>query len=183
MGFLDRFRRPKPEDSEPEFDPIADLVLEKLKVGYLLDYDLRTWKVTDHSRYSFNDGRRSEEWELTAERDKIYLERSTGDGESWCLAKTLPIGALGNVRSHILEHDDPPEQIEHGGVTYYLEGSLGGEMTNKDGEAYELITWELVDETEERFLAIQQWSETEVTAAVGRFVEDYLFTNILPGDP
>lgn len=183
MGFLDRFRRSKAKEEAPEFDPIADLVLEKLKIGYLLDYDLRTWKITDHTHYRFNGARRAEEWEMTAERDKLYLERSTGDGESWALARTLPIGALGNVRSHILEHEDPPEQIEHDGITYYLEGSLAGEMTNADGESYELIVWELVDETEDLFLSIQQWSETEITAAVGRLVEDYLFTNILPGDP
>ena len=183
MGFLDRFRRSKPKVEEPEFDPIADLVLERLKVGYLLDYDLRTWKVTDHTRYRFNDGGQAEEWELTAERDKIYLERSTGDGESWALSNTLPIGKLGNVRSHILENEDPPDQIEYDGVTYYLEGSLGGQMISADGTEHDLIVWELVDDTEERFLAIQQWSETEVTAAVGRFVEDYQFTNILPGDP
>lgn len=183
MGFLDKFRRPKPEDSEPSFDPLADLVLEKLKVGYLLDYDLRTWKVTDHTHYRFNDGRRAEEWELTEGREKIFLERATGDGEFWSLSKSLPIGALGNTRSHLLEHEDPPDQIEHEGVTYFLDGSVGGEMTSRDGSRYEVIVWELVDQDEEKFLSIQQWSETEVTAAIGHFVEDYQFTNILPGDP
>ena len=29
-----------------EFDPFQDLVLSKLKVGYLVDYDLKTWDVT-----------------------------------------------------------------------------------------------------------------------------------------
>ena len=45
MGLRERlFGRRKSVDDAP--DPIADLVLEKLKVGYLVDYDLQTWRVT-----------------------------------------------------------------------------------------------------------------------------------------
>ena len=183
MGFFDRFRRAEPEQQTPSFDPLADLVLEKLRVGYLVDYDLKTWKVTDHNRYRFNDGRRAEEWELTEGREKIYLEWATGDGEFWSLSRPLPIGALGTARSHLLEHEDPPEQIQHDGKTYFLDGSVGGEMTSHAGTSHELITWEMVDETEEFFLSIQQWGDTEITAAIGHSVEDYQFSNILPGEP
>ena len=35
MGLLDRFRK-KPKDDELDFDPTQDMVLSKLKVGYLL---------------------------------------------------------------------------------------------------------------------------------------------------
>lgn len=182
MGFLDRFRG---KDEESGIDPLRDLVLEKLQVGYLVDYDLKTWRVTDHNRFHFNDGRRSQEWELTEGRTKRYLEHAEGADGGWSLARTVPIGALGsgNVRDHILEHDDPPDQIAHDGVTYYLEGSVGGHMVPGHGGArQELILWELVDENEDRFLSIMQWSETEITAACGTFVEDYEFTNILPGE-
>ncbi len=179
MGFLDRFRK---KNDEPEIDPLRDLVLDKLKVGYLVDYDLRTWVVTDHSRYRFNDGRHSEEWELTEDRDKRYLERSE-DG-TWALSETVPIGALeGGVRQHILDHDDPPEQVTCRGTTYYLEGSEGGALTpGGGGPRQELIQWELLDEDEKRFLSIIQWSEREISAVCGIFVEDYQFSNILPGE-
>ncbi len=182
MGFLDRFRR-APKAQTP-VDPLADLVLDKLRVGYLVDYDLHSWKVTDYSRFKFNDGRSAEEWELTQSREKIYLERMIGDGEFWSLARSIPIGALGSTRSHILKHEDPPEQIEYDGTLYYLEGSVGGEMLGSDGDSSaELIVWEFADDEERNFLSIQQWSETEITASVGHTVEDYQFTNILPGDP
>ena len=182
MGFFDRFRR---KDEDGGLDPLRDLVLEKLRVGYLLDYDLKTWRVTDHNRYHFNDGRSSQEWELTEGRTKLYLEHAEGTDGGWSLARTVPIGALGsgNVREHILEHEEAPEQIVHDGTTYYLEGSVGGTMVPERGGArQELILWELVDEDEERFLAIVQWSESEITAACGSFVADYEFTNVLPGE-
>ena len=182
MGFLDRLRKKSDED---ELDPLADLVLAKLKPGYLVDYDLRTWRVTDYNTYRFNDGHEAEEWELTADHDKRYLELSRGDGEVWTLSKEIPVGAIdGDVRQHILDHDDPPSEVTYKGTVYYLEGSSGGEMLPAGrGPGKHLIQWELLDEDEERFLSIMQWSETEVTAVSGIFVEDYQFTDILPGEP
>ena len=41
MGLKDRIFGKKTQDAE--LDPLADLVLEKLRVGYLVDYDLKTW--------------------------------------------------------------------------------------------------------------------------------------------
>ncbi|MEM7351308.1 MAG: DUF4178 domain-containing protein [Acidobacteriota bacterium] len=182
MGFLDRFRKPQ---DPPELDPLKDLVLAKLKVGYLVDYDLRTWQVTDYARYRFNDGRESEEWELTAERDKRYLELASDDADVWTLSEDIPVGALGGgVRQHILDHDDPPEQVTYQGRVYYSEGSNGGQLIpGGGGPRRDLIQWELLDESEEHFLSIMQWSETEVTAVAGIFVEDYQFSDILPGEP
>ena len=183
MGLLDRFRQKKPE--ELEVDPLADLVLHKLRVGYLVDHDLETWKVTAYNRYHFNSGATSEEWELTAGRTKRYLELAQSDGETWTLARTIPLGAVEHdVRQHIVEHDDPPEQVTHKGTTYYLDDSDGG--TLKAGgkeERREFFQWEFLDDGEEGFLTIQQWSETEFSAACGVFVEDYQFTDILPGEP
>ena len=46
MGLKDIFRQKK---ESPEIDPIRDLVLSKLKVGYFVDYDLKTWEVTAYN--------------------------------------------------------------------------------------------------------------------------------------
>lgn len=181
MGLLDAFRK-KDKDAEPEIDPLKDLVLAKLRVGYLVDYDMKTWQVTAYNRYRFNDGETAEEWELTAGREKRYLELTQDDGDLWCLSQKVPIGALGgNVRNHIIEHDDPPDQVTCKGTTYYLDSSVGGKMFAGGGHGQELIKWELIDEDDENFLTIEQWGETEFEAAAGTYVEEYQFTNILPG--
>ena len=52
---------------------------------------------------------------------------------------------------------------------------------NGEGAGNEVIRWEFLDEDEESFLGIEQWSESELGAATGSFVEDYEFTSILPG--
>ena len=177
MGLRDLFGK-KEQDSAP--DPLADLVLGKLRVGYLVDYDLKTWEVTGYCRYDF-DGDRVEEWEITAGgREKRYLELAD---ERWSLAEKIVIGVIdGDVRSQILREEDPPSRIVHKGTQYYLDNSSAGYMfPNGEGKGVEVIRWEFLDEDEERFLGIERWSETELGAATGFFVEDYQFTNILPG--
>lgn len=177
MGLKDLFGK---KEEEPTLDPLADLVLHKLKVGYLVDYDLKTWQVTDYAEYDYGEGERVKEWQLEAGREKRFLEHADG---TWTLARKVSIGAIdGQVREHVLEHDDPPERITYKGKEYYLDASAGGRcFPGGTGPAQELIKWEFLDEDEESFLCLEQWSETELQAAAGFFVEDYQFTNILPG--
>ena len=177
MGLRDLFGR-KEKDTEP--DPIADLVLGKLKVGYLVDYDLKTWEVTGYCRYEF-DGNIVEEWEIMAGgREKRYLELAD---ERWSLAEKIVIGAIeGDIRGRILSEEDPPSRIVYKGKQYYLDNSCAGHMfPSGEGDSEEVIRWEFLDEDEESFLGIERWSETELGAAAGFFVEDYEFTHILPG--
>ena len=181
MGLRDLFgKKGKDKDRDAEPDPIADLVLGKLKVGYLVDYDLKTWEVTGYCRYEF-DGNIVKEWEITAGgREKRYLELADG---RWSLAKKIVIGAIdGDIRRDILRDEEPPSQIAHKGKQYYLDNSSAGYMfPDGEGAGNEVIRWEFLDEDEESFLGIEQWSESELGAATGSFVEDYEFTSILPG--
>ena len=179
MGLMDRVFGRKKADEGP--DPLADLVLEKLKVGYLVDYDLQTWQVTAYCRYTFSGKDASvEEWELTAGGERRYLELADG---GWSLARTISIGAVdGDIRRHILDHDDPPARIVFEGTEYYLDACYGGHMfSDGKGGGEQLIRWEFLDAAEKNFVGIEQRSETEFAAAAGFVVEEYEFTHVLPG--
>lgn len=181
MGLRERlFGRKTAVEEAP--DPLADLVLAKLKVGYLVDYDLQTWRVTDHARYRFSSMDDIEEWELSANGEQRYLERA---GDSWSLSHKIAIGDIaGDVRRHIADHGDPPEHIIFEGAMYRLDASCAGHLlADGGGTGDPLIRWEFVDEAETGFVGIEQWGETEFTAAAGSVVEDYQFTHILPGSP
>lgn len=174
----------KDKKEEPDFDPLRDLTLEKLKEGYYLDYDLKTWQVTAYNKYDFGDGLWGEEWELTSGREKVYLERREDDEVEWTLSRKIPIGAIEEeVPRHIRDFDDPPGQITVKGKTYYLDESgtvyfyPGGR-----GPRQGFIAWDYIDETGEEFVTIEQWGEDEFEAARGIFVEEYQFTNILPSE-
>ncbi|MCA9732510.1 MAG: DUF4178 domain-containing protein [Deferribacteres bacterium] len=178
MGFFDKFKKP-----EDEFDPLADLELSKLKIGFFLDYDLKTWEVKSYRRYQFDDGYESEEWELESGREKLFLEREEDDEVVWTLNKKIPLGALGSgIKQHIIDHDDPPEQLTYKETIYYLDESGPGLMfEGKSNTGKEFIVWDFIDEDDEKTLSIEQWGETEFDASAGFYVEEYQFTNILPG--
>ncbi len=53
MGLRDFFNSKK---SNSGFDPLTDLVLAKLRPGYLVDYAGHTWQVTGYARNDFGEG-------------------------------------------------------------------------------------------------------------------------------
>ena len=181
MGWRDLFGSKKDED---QFDPLRDLELSKLREGFLVDYDMKTWSVTGYNRYDFGEGYKTDEWELTASDETRYLERSKDDAVEWTLSKKIPIGAIeGNVRQHIIDHEDPPEQIVYNGKTYYLDESGSGHFyEGGKGPSQPFVYWDFIDKEDEHFVSIEQWGETEFEAAAGHYVEEYQFTNILPGE-
>ena len=108
MGLFDFMKK----QDKVSLDPLKDLVLSKLRVGFYLDYDMKTWQVTGYNTYEISDRNLKEEWELTSGREKKYLERSVDDEEEWALSYKIPIGSIdGDMKKHIMKHDDPPEKI------------------------------------------------------------------------
>ena len=166
-----------------ESDPMVDFTLSDLKPGYVVDYDLKTWKVTAQNYYDY-DGDRVDEWELTCADEVKYLEREEDDGLSWTFSRKIPISQIdGDLKSHIVEHEDPPEEVTCDGITYSAEASDAGEFY-KNGEEppQELIAWEYLDGSEQRILTIEQWGEDDFEASIGDIVEEYQFSDILPSE-
>ena len=110
----------------------------------------------------------SEEWELTSAGEQRYLERADG---AWSLSRKISIGAIdGDIRRHILDHDDPPARILFKGTAYHLDASYAGPHVPPTGKGSgeDVIRWEFLDEDEVSFVGIEQWSENRVRGG-GRF--------------
>jgi hypothetical protein len=166
---------------EPELDPLADLVLANLKPGYILDYDLKTWKVDAHHTIDY-EGDKADEWVITCADETIYLEREDDDEPTLGISRKIRLSDLdGDIRIHMKNNDDPPEEITHNGITYYADSSSVGQFyENGEGAGQEFIVWDYEDDSEKRTLCIEQWGEDEFEASVGEVVEEYQFSNILP---
>ncbi len=173
-------RRPPPETDL--LDPLRDLVLEKLRIGYFVDYDLKTWQVTAYGTYDFG-GKKVEEWELTNDRDLRYLERYEDDDEVWTLATKVPVGMLGDaVRTKLYAQEEPPGEILYQNEAYYLfEDAAGHYLEGGRGERKPMLSFEYSNATDDRFLTVEQWGERELDASVSVRVRPHEFTNILPG--
>lgn len=167
--------------AEPD---LTDLSLSDLKVGYYVDYDLKTWQVTASNTYDWGSGDVSHEWQLKSHEETIYLEKETDDEDYWSVSRKIPFGRLGNtVRQHLAENEEAPDEIELDGVAYYMDESAGGKFL-KDGQGpgREMLVWDYEDDSGRRYLSIEQWGEEDFEASLGEPVEPYQFTNILPGE-
>jgi hypothetical protein len=155
MGLKDLFK----SNEKEEFDPLKDLTLSKLKIGYFLEYDLKTWEVTGYTHYDYGEGYYAKEWELTSGRDKRYLERYEDDDVEWTLSKKIPIGMIeDNIKQYIIENEDPPNKIVCKDVEYYLDenGSAYARETDKYSRVG-FIYWDFIDENDENFITVEQY--------------------------
>ena len=179
MGWKDLFSKKK-----KRIDPLTDLTLSKLEKGYFVDYDMQTWSVDAYHYYDWGSGDLTYEWQLSSHDDTVYLERELDDEDHWSISRKIPIGKLDiDVKAHMLQHDDPPNQMQYEKTVFYLDEMAGGHFF-KDGigPGKELLKWDYVDDTGESYLSIEQWGETEFEASIGHKVEEYQFDNILPAN-
>ncbi len=170
------------QEDEPALDPFTDLVLEKMRPGYLVDYELRTWEVTARHHADLGDGLRMDSWEIRAEGEVRYLSRIEADGTFWTLTRKVPIGMVDSkLRSYIQDNGDPPQQIDFSGVSYALDSYGGAKFfRNGHGAPIPFLYWDYKDESGSRLLSIEQWGDIDFEAYVGGNVEEYQFSNILP---
>jgi hypothetical protein len=179
MRLFEFFQKKK---SNQQTESFANLTLDNLKVGWMVDYDLKTWEVTARHYTDWGDGWKTEEWQLTSFDDTIYLEKSVDDDQEWCISRKINFNLLDPViADNIINSGDPPQTVTYQSVSYHLKESGGGHFF-KDGigSGHPMLAWDYCDDSERKYLTIEQWGEKEFEAAVGEPVETYQFTNILP---
>ena len=177
------FKKKKDEDAD-QIDVLYDLVLCKMKPGFLVDFDMKTYRVNACNQYRWHEGGITDEWELKQGAEVVYLEREEEAGQVfWTLARKKPIGAIeGDVAQYIIDNEDPPEKVIYDETTYYLEEDDIGEYFKGDSrEGLKFVVWDYTDEHQEKELSIEQWGENKFDVTLGVEVEEYQFTNILPG--
>ncbi len=176
--------------SDPEDDHagLADLRLDSMGPGDLVDYDLKTWEVTGRSVYDY-DGFPAREWQLTCGEEVRFLERSEEDGRvGWTLTRSIAIGDIDeDVTAAIAADEDPPGTLHFEGRRYAASEStagvqwdLAGDGSKDEGSAREFVNWSYEAE-DGRVLFVVQWGEQRFSAYEGENVEEYSFTDILPG--
>lgn len=162
---------------------IREVTLSTMELGCLVDYDLQTWEVTGISTYDF-DGFLTREWELSNGTEVRFLERVEEDGKvEWTLTRKIQINQIEeNIIDIIVEFDDPPEEIHYQERLYKAVESSAGILRDADEDegGREFVNWSY-EEDGDRVLFITQWGERDFMACEGTYVEEYQFTDILPG--
>ncbi|MCP4629331.1 MAG: DUF4178 domain-containing protein [bacterium] len=179
MGIRDFFKKDKP--SPPE--PVTDITLSTMKAGYLVDYDMKSWEVTAAPYYDWGAGDISYEWQLASADETVCLAKEIDDEVAWSLYRKIAFNRLGgSVKESIQQTGDPPGEIALDGVAYYQEEMAGGHFfENGQGPGRQIISWHYEDDDGRRYLCVEQWGETDFEASLGEPVEEYQFSDILPG--
>jgi hypothetical protein len=177
VGLKKFFSRDK--DTEDEY---REYRLGEIERNFLVDYDLKTWEVRAISNYDY-DGYLTREWELHSDSGVGFLEQSVDDGQAeWTFTKRISIDAIAeDVVAEVASSDDPPRQIHFEGKSYEADEMSAGIQTQGDEESEkEFVGWSYESE-DGRVLFLNQWGEGDFSAYEGIYVEEYQFTDILPG--
>jgi len=178
MGFKKWFGD---KGGDGESQSYVEHTLASMGVGFLVDYDLKTWEVTGVGTYDY-DGYQTEEWELTADAEVHFLERALQDGSaSWTMSRAIDFNAIeGDIAATVAATGDPPESVRLEGLDYAGEESDAGLFrAGGEGEGREFVSWSYAS-ADGQLLFISQWGEREFSAYAGIPVEEYQFTDILP---
>lgn len=182
MGLFDFFKKKAPE---PSYD-VTNLSVRNLGKGFILDYNLKSWEVTEVYRYDWGSHNFSNEYKLDSGDEVVYLHVED-DGElNLTVTKPIKIRKLDeDIIDKTIEMEHPPKKLTYEGVKYHLHTDCAGYFNDvsagkEDWE--ELIAWEYYDDEEENILSITQWGEREFDAAVGKVINEFEISNIIPGN-
>ncbi len=167
---------------------VGEYTLVMMKPGFLVDFDLKTWQVIAKKEYDY-EGDRAMEWELRAEGEVRFLERSEDDGRvELTLTRSVSIRDFDeDVMGTILDEDDPPEVVHLSGGEYTaIESSTGtqrdGEKETEDADTdngRDFVSWTYESE-DGHVVFVLRWGDRDFSAYEGEYVEEYQFTDILP---
>ena len=167
---------------DEESNSLVDYKLGAMKVGYLVDYNMKTWEVTGYNTYDYS-GFETKEWVIETSDKVGYLERADGDGEiSWTLTESIAISQIDEeIIEHVIRHEDPPKTLTHNGRSYRLmESGAGLFHESAAGPGKSFISWTYCDSSGKNVLFVTQYGERDFKFVAGEYVQEYQFMNILP---
>lgn len=180
MGLLDIFKK---KQEEPDYD-VTNLSVEDLAMGFILDYDMSTWRVKEEYEYDWGSDNFSKEYLLDDGVKSINLEVENQGDISILATEKIKIRDLGSdIIDRTIENKTPPKELIYDGVRYYLDSDCAGyfnDKTKKSKEWQELISWQYYDDEEEKVIGITQWGEREFEAVAGKVVQLFEISNIIP---
>ncbi|MDN5200121.1 DUF4178 domain-containing protein [Fulvivirgaceae bacterium BMA10] len=183
MGLFDLFKK---KESEPEYDP-TNLKITDLKKGFLVDYEMDSWIVKEEYEYDWGNHYFTREFQLDNGKELIYLYVDDNEELELSVSRKVKIRAINeDLPEEIINNERPPKKIVYEDVKYLLDEESAGyfrDVADGDGDDAwsELISWEYYDKSEKLILNVEQWGEREFEASIGKSVEAYEFSNILPG--
>jgi len=170
----------KSKKSEVE-DTQIDFEIEDLKKGYFLDYDLKTWQITDFSTYSWDNGVTDFESTLFDGKDKLYLSYETvNDNTSLFWEQDIDkiwVAARNKIRAN---QDLTQETFTFDNKNYHF-AAEGSAKVKSTKETYTLVNWLFESEDRMHLISFNKYGDGFIEAYAGIRITKYQISNITPG--
>ena len=178
MGLFDFFKK---KETESTYD-VSNITVLDLQVGFIFEYDLSTWEVQEASQYDWGDDYFTSEYKISDGNRVLFLSVEDDDELFLSLTEKVKVRVLGeDIPEYIAKNEKAPSKITYNGKDYFLESENPGYFNELGSEEWaELISWDYEDKAGEDILSIERWGDFEFEAAVGKNIEEYEISNILP---
>jgi len=159
-----------------------NLRVTDLRKGFMLDYDLNTWEVTQEYEYDWGNEFYTREYKIVNGREERYLSVEVDDEIDLALWQKINLAAIDrNLASYIMSNDEPPRELSLGGVSYHrTEESLGYWRNTSSSNWQKFINWDYENADGDKYISLERWGEEEFEASTGIKVKEYEISNILP---
>jgi hypothetical protein len=170
------------KEEKAHFDP-TNMKITDIRVGFLLDYNLETFEVTDEFEYDWGDEEFTFEYKLVSANETYMLHVEVDDELKLTLSKPLLVSKISpDVKKYITQNEQAPSQVSLDGMIYFQQDESVGYFRNtKDKDSDEFISWAFIADNGKSVIEIEQWGEKEFEASIGEIIDEYSITNIFPG--
>jgi hypothetical protein len=175
MGIFDFFKSDKTETN-------INFTVNDMKVGFMVDYFVKTWEVKKVYVYDWGNNFFSKEYLLDSGDETIYLSVEDDDNLICSIWNKLDIFDIDSgLANSITATDDAPNRLVYENKTFIRKESSQG-CCNEEGDDKdsELVNWTYENPETNELLSIDRWGEEEYAAAKGKRVKEFEFSNILP---
>ncbi|WP_020530046.1 DUF4178 domain-containing protein [Flexithrix dorotheae] len=174
----------EPRKLNISYDP-SNLKVNNLKTGFMLDFDLKTWKVITEKQYDWENGLTERSFVLSGqshERAVIHLIKEEG---SYLIITGKPINIYAineNLESDIFKYKRPSNALVFQGKRYYRETQKQGFEFNLSSKSIgkKIISWEYFDDSRRNYLRVEQIGVNEFKGFAGSLKSSTEFSDILP---
>lgn len=178
MGIFDIFKK---KEEERHYDP-TNISVKDLGKGYIFEYALETWTVTAFFEYDWGDNFFTREFVIKNGTKEKFLNIEDDGGLIVTISEKVKLRKLGEeVCDKIDKKGKPPKKINFEGVQYFLDEKSPGFCKEIDATNWEeLISFDYLNEEEEKTLCIEQYGDDDFEVSSGIVISENDISNILP---
>ncbi|KXX68832.1 DUF4178 domain-containing protein [Flammeovirga sp. SJP92] len=165
------------------YDPTS-IGINDIQLGYLIDYNLKTYQVVEHFQLNSNSGAEEEKLVLLSGIDELVLFKYFDQVNLKIrVAEKVNIYSIDeSLDTEILLKQQPKAILTVNGKKFYRDAYQTGSIYSftDDKVTHKYGRWDYYDESRVEYLTIEQVGAKNFHAYVGKLVHETAFSDILP---